>query len=700
MPYVSWFEGEFLIRHRLDGDCWLGRDPVASALARPEDPSVSRLHAMIFLSEGKWWLRDLGSKNGTFLNGLPVGSPFGSLLEDGDEMTLGDWHIAFTRGFPGLDGVNFIEGVGDLFSEVRPEPSQGLALVRGLELLHKATESLLRESSATALIRSLLDESLKLLGADRGFVVTATQGGSWQSVYRIGDVEDQVGLSQSVLDYVGHHKTAVLSNAPTMDPRFGGSSLVELERGALMCAPMAFDGNVLGILYLDRSNPSRGFSRFDLALFQAFVRLGAITLRHTQLTQKAIGHAEMQGELLRIKTLHDRLVTRVGEIFGAMNSSLRWLHGFGEGAEGQRQEVLLHQVERLQALVEMGLQETLLEIPREVNLSRGLDALQAQLGPVWQELLSVKGATLQLDPVPCGTVWMAGGLATQAVMGLVEPLLMQVSRGGLVKGRWGEDAGDWTLLLEFSAILPPPSPDPWTLHALTEAGIEWRWNNQVLAISFAKSLDRMPDDSQLPILGLVTEDYELMGLFESVAEAGGLSIYPLESEPPREPLPAFAYLVLDAKGVTDPVATIQAFRRHPSFLTVPILVVRAPEELFSTLLAVGATDWLPEGFRWEMLHNRLQVLKGHEELQRKALAAERLDSFRQMAGSLKHEINNPLAVISMQVELLERKYPDEPKFAKIGDMVERIRGLLQVLQKMRESSTEDYPGGTNILKLS
>jgi len=700
VPYVSWFEGEFLSRHRLDGDCWMGRDPVASVLAKPGDPSVSRIHAMVFLSEGKWWLRDAGSRNGTLLNGLPVGSPFGSPLEDGDEIDLGDWHLTYTKGFPGLDGVNFIEGVGDLFSEVRPEPSQGLALVRGLELLHQATEALLREASAAALIRSLVDESLKLLGADRGFVVTATSGGSWQSVYRIGDVEDRLGLSQSVLDYVGRHKTAVLSNAPTMDPRFGGSSLVELERGALMCAPMEFDGNVLGILYLDRSNPARGFSRFDLALFQAFVRLGAITLRHTQLTQKAIGHAEIQGELLRLKTLHERLVARTGDLFGGMNCSLRWLQAYGEVAEGHRQEAMLHQVERLQALVEMGLQETLLEVPREVSLTRGLDTLQAQLEGAWKDLLAVKGATFQMDPVPAGSVWMAGGLPTQAVMGLVEPLLMQVAPGGHVKARWSEDAGNWTLFLDFPALLAPPSPDPWTLHALSDAGIEWRWNNQILAIAFPKSLEQVADSAQLPLLGLVTEDYDLMGLFESVAEAGGLSIYPLEVDLPRVPLPVFAYLVIDAKGMADPVATIQTFRRHPSFLTVPILVVRAPEELFSTLLAVGATDWLPEGFRWEMLHNRLQVLKGHEELQRKALAAERLDSFRQMAGSLKHEINNPLAVISMQVELLERKYPDEPKFAKIGEMVERIRGLMQVLQKMRESSTEDYPGGTNILKLS
>jgi signal transduction histidine kinase len=179
-----------------------------------------------------------------------------------------------------------------------------------------------------------------------------------------------------------------------------------------------------------------------------------------------------------------------------------------------------------------------------------------------------------------------------------------------------------------------------------------------------------------------------------------MAIFPLEEDPPLPPLPPFRFLVVDAKGTKDPVTCIQAYRRHPSFYTAPILVVRAPDEISASLLAAGANDLLPEEFRWETLHHRLQVLKGHDELQRKAMEAERFEAFRKMAGSLKHEINNPLAVISMQIELLQRKYPDEPKLAKVEEMVDRIRGLMQVLQKMREASVEDYPDGSRIVKLS
>jgi hypothetical protein len=383
-----------------------------------------------------------------------------------------------------------------------------------------------------------------------------------------------------------------------------------------------------------------------------------------------------------------------------MASCLRWLQSYAEKAHGEIAPALRHEVSRLQSLVEEGIQETVSEVTYEVPYSSSLEALQRILEPAWSSLLKMRRAALLLEPVPTGTVWMAGSLASQAVMGLVEPLFMEVSEGTTVPGQWLEDSGNWVLRLSFPLGVHAPSPDPWTMHSLQKTGIVWRWAEQSLGITFPRGIDTVPEQPPMPLLGLVSEEYELLGMFQSVAEAGNLALFPLEEEPPLPPLPQFRYLVVDAKGTKDPVACIHRYRRHPSFYTVPILVVRVPEEISASLLAAGANDWLPEEFRWETLHHRLQVLKGHDELQRKAMEAERFEVFRKMAGSLKHEINNPLAIISMQVELLQRKYPDEPKFAKVEEMVDRIRGLMQVLQKMREAAVEDYADGSSIVKLS
>jgi len=454
------------------------------------------------------------------------------------------------------------------------------------------------------------------------------------------------------------------------------------------------------VLYLDRSREGRPFSRFDLVLLKAFARQGALGLRHIQLAQRAMGQADAQGEHMRLQALHERTLTRGAELLSAMGSSLRWIQSYAESGYGDRAAILRHQAQRLQFLVNSGLQETLLEVPFETPVSTSLASLQEALEPAWRDLLNLRGTSLDLQPVPRGTVWAAGNLATQAIMGLVEPILMQVPEGTAVRGEWQEQASSWTLRLQFPGGLAIPTPDPWTFHTLQETGIIWRWNDQTLSLVFSRQVDQVPETDQRPMLGLVTEEFELMWLFESVAAAGAMSLLPLEAEPSHLPVPPLSYLVIDARGIPDAVACVEAYRRTPAFATVPILAVRAPDALYPQLLAAGATDCLPDGFRWETLHHRLQVLKGHQELQRKALAVERLESLRQMAGTLKHEINNPLAVISMQVELLIRKYPDEVKLGKVMEMVERIRVLMQVLQKMRESTPEEYPGGDSILKLS
>ena len=698
MPFLSWFEGDVLRRHALTGDCQLGRDPVLCPVAMPQDLSVSRTHALVTRRGGSWSIRDLDSHNGILVNGLALDKGGEADLLDGQELRLGDWVLGFTDSFPGLDGVNFMEGVGDLFNEAH-DPADARLLMQALELLHRSTESLMEEGSANAMFRRILTESLELLRADRGFVVMADPNGGWRSLHRIGDLEDRAGLSHSVVDYVLEHQTAVLSNAPLIDPRFGGASLVELHRGAVMCAPMELEHTVQGVLYLDRSREGSPFSRFDLVLLRTFVRQGALGLRHIQLAQRAMGQADAQGEFLRLKARYQRTLTRTAELMGTMGSSLRWIQSYAESGYGDRAAILRHQAERLQYLVGSGLQETLLEVPVETPVSTSLGGLQAGVEPAWRDLLKIRDIALELEEVPKGTIWAAGSLAAQALLGLVEPILMQVPEGAVVRGEWLEQPATWTLRLQFPNGLPIPIPDPWTFHTLQETGIVWRWNDQSLSLVFAKQIDHAPEPASRPLMGLVTEEFELMWLFESVAGAGDLTLLPLEEEPPHTPVPPLSYLVIDAKGTVDCVACAEAYRRNPLFATVPILVVRAPDQLYPQLLAAGATDCLPDGFRWETLHHRLQVLKGHEELQRKARAVERLDSLRQMAGTLKHEINNPLAVISMQVELLIRKYPDEPKLTKVMEMVERIRVLVQVLQKMRESTTEEYPGGDSILKL-
>ncbi|MEI6472403.1 MAG: GAF domain-containing protein [Holophagaceae bacterium] len=698
MPYLSWMEGTQLLRHALHEACQIGRDPIACTVAQPSLAALSRVHATVDRVGGIWWVRDLGSANGTTLNGLPLSHPQGNALQDGDDLALGGWHLTFTEGFPGLDEINFVERVGDLFQEVRPEPGQALVLIRGIELLHKSTEKLLRQADADALVKGLLDESLRLLGGDRGFLVMR-QGAGWKTAHRVGDLQEGVGLSRSVLDYVAREGTAVLSNSPLLDPRFGGMSLLELHRGSLLCAPMEDEGEISGILYLDRESEDRPFSRFDLAIFQAFVKQGAMALHQAMMNRRALGQAEQQGELLRLRTVRHKEADRHGELLAAMAGPIRRIQSWAEEVPAETGAALRSQMDLLKLLLERGGRAEGGEEAPFIGHPLLMSTLQDDLVGRWESLLALRRSRLCVDQAPAASIWASGGPLVAALAGLVEPLLMQLLPDSQVAIRWDQERSFRVLRLSLPPGIHAPLPDPWTVRILKEAGVRWRWAEQVLDVLLPEGPDLMPEEPVRPLLGLVSEDLTLVGLFQTVSEAGDLLLHPLEALPPPPPVPKFRFLVVDAKGGRDIEGCVSAYRHHPSFATTPILVVRCTEDETPGLIEAGATDWLAEGFRWEALHHRLQVLRGHTELHQRALAAERLESFRQMAGTLKHEINNPLAIISMQVEMLQRKYPEEIKLGKIGEMVDRIRALVQVLQKMRENTTEDYADGSTILRL-
>lgn len=70
--------------------CIMGRHP--SCQVNIDDPSVSRRHARVFMQSGELWLQDLGSRNGTFIDGRRLES---KQLHDGTLIQIG--HLASFR---------------------------------------------------------------------------------------------------------------------------------------------------------------------------------------------------------------------------------------------------------------------------------------------------------------------------------------------------------------------------------------------------------------------------------------------------------------------------------------------------------------------------------------------------------------------------------------------------------------------------
>src|SRR5438132_326991 len=97
---VAWLEREGQ-EHVLQGNCSIGRAALNTVVL--ESPKVSRLHAIVHSEHhGAFWLVDLGSSNGTFLNKRRIHEP--ARLHDRDRITIGGSTFVFRQSFDPSDG--------------------------------------------------------------------------------------------------------------------------------------------------------------------------------------------------------------------------------------------------------------------------------------------------------------------------------------------------------------------------------------------------------------------------------------------------------------------------------------------------------------------------------------------------------------------------------------------------------------------
>lgn len=76
-------------------DAFIGRDPVSQV--RIESKTVSRRHALVAQRDGRWWIADTGSANGTFLNDRRIPPGVALQLRHADRVRVGAEVILFSE---------------------------------------------------------------------------------------------------------------------------------------------------------------------------------------------------------------------------------------------------------------------------------------------------------------------------------------------------------------------------------------------------------------------------------------------------------------------------------------------------------------------------------------------------------------------------------------------------------------------------
>jgi sigma-B regulation protein RsbU (phosphoserine phosphatase) len=323
-PYLQVLAGTELGRkHSITADRMvLGRHPDCDIVL--DSAAVSRQHATLHRASGEHYVEDLGSRNGTFLNGQLVQGR--QLLENGDRLRICDLTLEFCAEIPATatlaSGIGPASGIATpallidddaitrtstITSRLDVSASQGgVRLSVRPEVKLKALLEIMQSLSKTLLLDEvlpkLLDGLFKIfVQADRGFVVLRSPDGGLipKAVKHRRPGNDDSRLSRTIVNKVIESKAAILSADAASDERFDMSqSIVEFRIRSMMCAPIINgDGDVLGVMQVDTLDQRSRFQEDDLEVLAGVALQAAIAIDNAQLHAQAIRQQQVQRDL-------------------------------------------------------------------------------------------------------------------------------------------------------------------------------------------------------------------------------------------------------------------------------------------------------------------------------------------------------------------------------------------------------------------
>jgi signal transduction histidine kinase len=251
----------------------LGRDN--SNAVRLHDTEVSRRHAEIRLDDDLYRVFDLGSANGTYVNGHLVDQ---APLRTGDRLQLGQTVMLYNEGPLGArrdltarvdllaksspeDRSAILRSIpSDEGSRVLQQPDGAAGWLRerlmSLSVMYRATQAVSHILDVDSLLPQVLELVFESIGADRGAILLRDEAGGlvpkavrWRSHV---DADERMTISSTITDYVLEQGQGVITTDAPGDTRFGpAESILDLRIREAICVPVQGRHTTLGVLYAD-----------------------------------------------------------------------------------------------------------------------------------------------------------------------------------------------------------------------------------------------------------------------------------------------------------------------------------------------------------------------------------------------------------------------------------------------------------------
>lgn len=278
-----------------------------------DDSSVSRYHAEVKATDRGWRVRDLGSTNGTRLNGVRLGNgqwplrvkdliQFGEIavvvecINDGEPESDASAVVTDSLRVAHTSKLSWSEAMEGLAFDGNRCPRAG----EQLQALLRAGHHLVHIDREEDLLNSILGDAVSVLDAQRGAIVLCEQPDNKLKIKAIRngraapaatmagrDSGTRIPFSQSLAMRCVSRGESILCHRVDEDPELAmARSIAEGTMASVMCVLLRTPRKTLGVLHLDRSPWQKPFSMEDLRLADAIAANVSAGIECAQLLRK------------------------------------------------------------------------------------------------------------------------------------------------------------------------------------------------------------------------------------------------------------------------------------------------------------------------------------------------------------------------------------------------------------------------------
>jgi pSer/pThr/pTyr-binding forkhead associated (FHA) protein len=238
-----------------------------------DDDRISRRHAVLASNGPDWSITDAGSKNGTFIGGVPVES---RLLQGRSWISFGGLIACF-------------EGLSVPVERIEEERAR--RLTTSFEVRSRLDPGV----GLGELLPRVVASMLELTHAERGFLLLAGPAGGFEVAARSGIAREDLQTEEfsgslSAAKRVLATGSPVVSADARADAELGEhASVVASGIRALLCVPVRALDRLIGVMYADSRKPGAVFTELDLEILEALATQAGIAIAVARLDEELKG---------------------------------------------------------------------------------------------------------------------------------------------------------------------------------------------------------------------------------------------------------------------------------------------------------------------------------------------------------------------------------------------------------------------------